>query len=152
MSIRLYGWPNSTAARVHWALEELGVNYEYVTLDSKKGDNKTPEYLAAGKPVISTSIRDVIRPYGELRLVRIADTAEQFVKAAEAAMAEDEKERIRLADAFLSRLSWDRTWGQMNLKIEDAIAAKGNVGQKLRPAIGIGSVPRLAESIAASGD
>ena len=46
MSIRLYGWPNSTAARVHWALEELGVNYEYVTLDSKKGDNKTPEYLA----------------------------------------------------------------------------------------------------------
>ena len=26
---------------------------------------KTPEYLAAGKPVISTSIRDVVRPYGE---------------------------------------------------------------------------------------
>ena len=46
MSIRLYGWPNSTAARVHWALEELGVNYEYVTLDQKKGENKTPEYLA----------------------------------------------------------------------------------------------------------
>ena len=46
MSIRLYGWPNSTAARVHWALEELGVSYEYVTLDQKKGENKTPEYLA----------------------------------------------------------------------------------------------------------
>jgi glutathione S-transferase len=46
MSIRLYGWPHSTAARIHWALEELGVSYEYVTLDQKKGDNKTPEYLA----------------------------------------------------------------------------------------------------------
>jgi len=52
MSIRLYGWPRSTASRVHWALEELGVNYEYVTLDEKKGENRTPGYLAvspAGK-------------------------------------------------------------------------------------------------------
>ena len=28
---------------------------------------KTPEYLAAGKPVVSTSIRDVVRPYGQQR-------------------------------------------------------------------------------------
>jgi glutathione S-transferase len=37
---------------VHWALEELGVPFEYVTLDEKKGDNRTPGYLAvspAGK-------------------------------------------------------------------------------------------------------
>ena len=46
MSIRLYGWPRSTASRVHWALEELGVKYEYVTLDRKKEENRTPEYLA----------------------------------------------------------------------------------------------------------
>jgi glutathione S-transferase len=52
MSIRLYGWPRSTASRVHWALEELGVGYEYVQLDQKKGENRTAEYLAinpAGK-------------------------------------------------------------------------------------------------------
>lgn len=113
---------------------------------------KTPEYLAAGKPVISTSIKDVIRPYGELGLVRIADTAEQFVKAAKAAMAEDTKERIRHADAFLSNLSWDRTWGQMSLKIDSAIAAKGNVNQKPRVEIQMNNAPRLAESIAAVGD
>jgi glutathione S-transferase len=46
MSIRLYGLPKSTAARAHWALEELGVEYEYVELDRKKGDNRKPEYLA----------------------------------------------------------------------------------------------------------
>lgn len=113
---------------------------------------KTPEYLAAGKPVISTSIRDVIRPYGELGLVRIADTAEQFVKSAEAAMAEKADDRIRHADAFLSRLSWDRTWAQMSMKIEEAVASKGNISQTSQTAMGVGSVSRPAESIAASGD
>jgi glutathione S-transferase len=44
--IRLYGLPNSTAARVRWALEELAVGYDYVELDRKKGENATPEYLA----------------------------------------------------------------------------------------------------------
>ena len=44
---------------------------------------KTPEYLAAGKPVISTSIQDVIRPYGEMNLVSVADNADDFVRAAE---------------------------------------------------------------------
>jgi glutathione S-transferase len=46
MSIRLYGWPRSTASRVHWALEELGVGYEYVTLDRARGENLAPEFLA----------------------------------------------------------------------------------------------------------
>jgi UDP-galactopyranose mutase len=35
---------------------------------------KTPEYLAAGKPVVSTPIRDVVRPYGDAGLVHIAGT------------------------------------------------------------------------------
>ncbi len=34
---------------------------------------KTLEYLAAGKPIVSTAIRDVVTPYGEKSLVRIAD-------------------------------------------------------------------------------
>ena len=42
---------------------------------------KTPEYLAAGKPVVSTSIRDVVKPYGEMGLVRIADAVPDFVTA-----------------------------------------------------------------------
>ena len=42
---------------------------------------KTPEYLAAGVPVVSTSIRDVVRPYETLGLVRIADSVSAFVDA-----------------------------------------------------------------------
>jgi UDP-galactopyranose mutase len=55
---------------------------------------KTPEYLAAGKPVVSTSIRDVVRPYGQQGLVRVADEAPAFVRACMAAMTEDAAGRI----------------------------------------------------------
>ena len=44
---------------------------------------KTPEYLAAGKPVVSTPIRDVIRGYGDAGLVAIEDTPEAFAEAIE---------------------------------------------------------------------
>ncbi len=85
---------------------------------------KTPEYLAAGRPVVSTSIRDVVRPYGEMGLVRIADTPDEFVAAIEAALREDADGRLRAADEFLSQTSWDRTWGRMAELIEDAVSAR----------------------------
>jgi UDP-galactopyranose mutase len=84
---------------------------------------KTPEYLAAGCPVVSTSIRDVVRPYGQMRLVHIADTPEEFVAAAESAMTSDAPSRLREVDAFLSQTSWDRTWKRMTELIEDVVTA-----------------------------
>jgi glycosyltransferase involved in cell wall biosynthesis len=85
---------------------------------------KTPEYLAAGKPVVSTSIRDVVRPYGALGLVRIADTVAEFVATAEAAMSEDAAARQRRVDAFLAQMSWDNTWAGMNELIENVVSAR----------------------------
>ena len=81
---------------------------------------KTPEYLAAGCPVVSTSIRDVVRPYGELGLARIADTPEEFVAACEAALKEDAAARQQKADKFLSQMSWDKTWNSMAELIDTA--------------------------------
>jgi len=88
---------------------------------------KTPEYLAAGLPVVSTRIRDVVRPYEELGLVRIADTAEQFVEAAERAMATADmtmKWRER-ADEFLKSCSWDSVWDGMNRLVNDVTTGSG---------------------------
>ncbi len=87
---------------------------------------KTPEYLAAGKPVVSTSIRDVVRPYGQQGLVRIADTVAEFVAAADAAMKEDCEESgwLRRVDGFLEQISWDRTWNSMLQLIESALATR----------------------------
>lgn len=46
MAIKLYSWPHSSGTRVSWALEELGVPYEYVALDAKKLEHRAPQYLA----------------------------------------------------------------------------------------------------------
>jgi UDP-galactopyranose mutase len=86
---------------------------------------KTPEYLAAGRPVVSTSIRDVVRPYGEEGLVRIADDVDAFVAAVEAAMREDGRNPGWLArvDALLAGLSWDRTWARMAAEMDAALSS-----------------------------
>ncbi|HYH00577.1 MAG TPA: glycosyltransferase family 1 protein [Terriglobales bacterium] len=88
---------------------------------------KTPEYLAAGKPVISTPIADVIRPYGELGLVSIAATVEEFVAAAEHALhpeIEQVRAHQRKIDAFLARNSWDSTWSRMRKLVLDVAAER----------------------------
>lgn len=76
---------------------------------------KTPEYLAAGRPAVSTSIRDVVRPYGEKNLIHIADTAEEWVTAIDAAVKErTDREWLRRVDEQLQTNSWDTTWKQMS--------------------------------------
>jgi len=86
---------------------------------------KTPEYLAAGKPVISTSIRDVVRPYGELKLVEITDTPDEFIHAAEKILASPaQHEWLTRVDSFLKETSWDKTWAQMSDLITKVIERK----------------------------
>jgi UDP-galactopyranose mutase len=91
---------------------------------------KTPEYMAAGKPVVSTSIRDVVRPYGQKGLVRIADDVPTFVRACTAAMAEDGVKRTTQADAFLRQTSWDGTWNRIRLLVEDALRRGDGVQER----------------------
>ena len=91
---------------------------------------KTPEYLAAGKHVVSTSIRDVVRPYGELGLVRIADAPGDFLAAVDACLAEERgpgaarrrsARRARIDD-YLARMSWDSTWARVDALLDAALA------------------------------
>jgi UDP-galactopyranose mutase len=113
---------------------------------------KTPEYLAAGCPVVSTSIRDVVRPYEDLGLVHIADTPREFVAAIEAAMGEDAATRMRKVDAFLSQTSWDQTWGRMNELIEDAITTRRALKELARPRPLAASAARAAAASFVTGD
>ena len=76
---------------------------------------KTPEYLAGGKPVISTAITDVVNPYQELGLVHIIQNAEELVQVATSELSiTDKREWLTKVDEYLSAISWDATWGRMN--------------------------------------
>jgi glycosyltransferase involved in cell wall biosynthesis len=92
---------------------------------------KTPEYLAAGKPVISTSIKDVVDPYEKNKLVEIADDAPTFVSAAERIFNQQLKEAwLQEVDRFLANNSWDKTWSAMMNHINVAINDKSTVNNK----------------------
>ncbi len=83
---------------------------------------KTPEYLAAGKPVVSTPIRDVVRPYGDAGLVHIAGTVEEMESAITRALGQaDDAQWLNAVDAFLKQNSWDITWTKMATLITEAI-------------------------------
>lgn len=86
---------------------------------------KTPEYLAAGKSVVSTPIRDVVRPYGDLKLVHIASTAKEFVAACEIALKDKASDRLQKTDEFLSHNSWDITFNKMKSLIDEAVVKQG---------------------------
>ncbi len=83
---------------------------------------KTPEYLAGGRPVVSTSIRDVVEPYGRAGLVRIADEPETFEAAVEAALRDSRADHLERADRLLAGQSWAATWASMERLIEGQVA------------------------------
>lgn len=78
---------------------------------------KTLEFLAAGLPVVSTPIADVVRPYGEKGLVDIAADADGFIAKAEALMTRRRSDWLADVDAHIAILSWDRTWMEMRALI-----------------------------------
>lgn len=84
---------------------------------------KTLEYMAAERPIASTSIRDVAEPYGNV--VHIGDGAE-FVAACERALREDgaqwhvRRERMR---AIVSHTSWNATADAMLEIVEQHIGS-----------------------------
>lgn len=86
---------------------------------------KTPEYLSGGRPVVSTPITDVIRHYGDLEGVGIADTAPAFVDACEVALrlARQPDAWLGAADETLSAMSWDQTFQRMDAELGKVLSA-----------------------------
>jgi UDP-galactopyranose mutase len=75
------------------------------------------EYLAAGVPTVSTSIRDVEFLYGRRGLVKIADAPDEFVAAAERLMNRragyDYDAWLDRVDETLASSAWSETWARM---------------------------------------
>ena len=83
---------------------------------------KTPEYLSAGVPVVSTPIKDVVNPYGIKKLVHICADSVQFLQAIDSEINKScTKEWLQRVDQFLRGISWDITFAAMNNKISQTI-------------------------------
>jgi len=84
---------------------------------------KTPEYLAGGRPVVSTPITDVARHYSDLEAVIIADGAEEFITGCERALelSRSEGEWLAEVDTKLANLSWDITFARMRGLVAEAV-------------------------------
>jgi glycosyltransferase involved in cell wall biosynthesis len=88
---------------------------------------KTPEYLAGGRPVVSTPIKDVVRHYGQLEGVKIADNPEDFVAQCEKALElsrNSENDWLAEADLMLSASSWDTTQARMAGLVADLLGTR----------------------------
>jgi len=83
-----------------------------------------PEYLAAGRPVVSTGLPDVLHPYGASGLVRVADTAEEFAAAIDGACRGRSAEWLATVDRYLKALSWQSSWAGIEHLINAVIAER----------------------------
>ncbi len=83
---------------------------------------KTPEFLAAGVPVVSTPIVDVVRDYGDAGLVEIADDAASMAAKIRMLLDRPREPWLAQVDRHLATISWDRTWADMKSMIETALA------------------------------
>jgi hypothetical protein len=81
---------------------------------------KTPEYLAAGRPVVSTPITDVMSRYGNSGVVRIARDQLEFQEAVEAALIDSANGPAfhARAKAVIAGMSWDNTCAAMLAEVE----------------------------------
>ena len=87
---------------------------------------KTPEYLAGGKPVVSTPVRDVVRTYGHMQGVHIAHDADGFVRCCEKALQQSRSggDWLAEADLLLAASSWDTTQARMSGLITEVLGER----------------------------
>jgi glycosyltransferase involved in cell wall biosynthesis len=93
---------------------------------------KTLEYMAAGKPVVSTAIRDVATLYGDV--VEIADDADGFLEACRRLLAETPAQRLRRANAMamaVARSSWDHTVQIIEAEFDTLLQCAARAGKEI---------------------
>ena len=86
---------------------------------------KTPEYLAAGIPVVSTRVADVVTSYGQCGLVEIADTADEVIAKLGMLLARPKGGWMEDVDRHLAPMSWDHTWSAMTEALAEATSRCG---------------------------
>jgi glycosyltransferase involved in cell wall biosynthesis len=118
---------------------------------------KTLEYMAAGKPIVSTAISDVKHHF--MPIVEVGDSAEAFIAAVARALEAPDAERIAEGLDLARRNTWDGVVSRVARLVSEAVRMRGaratRAGRSDRVATGDGDGgrrPRIArpDLIAAS--
>lgn len=88
---------------------------------------KALEYLATGRPVVSTPVAEVVRHYSDL--VDIGRSAQDFVNSIERTLAQPDLDRVNRGLAMAASNSWDNTVAQMRALIAEAIQKRGEIAR-----------------------
>jgi beta-glucosidase/6-phospho-beta-glucosidase/beta-galactosidase/glycosyltransferase involved in cell wall biosynthesis len=83
---------------------------------------KALEYLATGRPCVSTPVKDVVRQYADV--MDIERTPEALVAAIERALAAPDRERIARGEERARASSWEETVARMEMLIGDAVSRR----------------------------
>lgn len=90
------------------------------------------EYMATGKPIVSTPVRDVVRQWSDI--VYIANNTDEFIAAAEKALNNSDPDRIRKGLELATQSSWESTVATMQELIRTAIISPSRrSGRKIEP-------------------
>lgn len=81
---------------------------------------KTLEYMAAGRPIVSTAVDDVVRNFGGM--VQVARGTDEFVQAVNSALKHPDQARIRAGIERAAESSWDSIVLRMRELMAGAIA------------------------------
>jgi glycosyltransferase involved in cell wall biosynthesis len=83
---------------------------------------KALEYMATGRPIISTAIEDVVAQFGDV--VDIARSPAEFIASCEKAIAGSEPARLQAAIDLARSNSWERIVAELERHLHEAIISK----------------------------
>jgi len=108
--------PNYCAA-FDFCMKPFAMNASTQYINPTKG----LEYMATGRPIISTPVKDVVRQWSDI--VSIVKTTDEFIDAAEKFLNDKQlrQEKVEKGLALASQCGWENTVKSMQQLIKDAI-------------------------------
>src|ERR1043165_3964219 len=86
---------------------------------------KTLEYMATGRPIVSTAVPDVVRNFGSV--AGIAPSADEFITLCRQAVAHPNTSAIQRGLNMARENSWEAILARMEGHIADALVQKRSV-------------------------
>ena len=84
---------------------------------------KALEYMATGRPIVSTPIADVVLQFSSI--VRTADSVQAFIESCQEAVENPSQMRINAGLKLARRNSWESIVSKLEAHVAEAIQKRG---------------------------